>query len=112
MDWTWEKDTTWEGGDWGKDTVGGEKAPNRTPFFPNGHEAFDLVSAYFHSGKYEKDYIDNLTKYVMLPKSEILKMIDKLYSNIDHLNKELDELKEYVKKLPEKGFYKVVQQEF
>jgi len=48
----------------------------------------------------------------MLPKSEILKMIDKLYSNIDHLNKELDELKEYVKKLPEKGFYKVVQQEF
>ena len=102
----------WEGGDWAFDTAMGKLAEKRSPFFPNGHEAFDLVTSYINSGKYEKEYIDELTKYVMLPKSEILIMIDKLHCNLDHINERLDELKKYIEKMPEKDFYKVVQQEF
>jgi len=102
----------WEGGDWAFDTTKRELAKSRSPFFPNGHDAFYLVTEYINSGKYEKNYIDQLTKYVMLPKFKILDMIDKLHCNLDHINERLDELKKYVENLPEQDFYKVVQQEF
>ena len=43
---------------------------------------------------------------------EILEMIDKLRCNLEHINERLDELKKYVKRMLEKNFYKVIQQEF
>lgn len=106
------KVTEWKGGDWAKDTATGNLAEKRSPFFPNGHDAFSIVTSYYNSGKYEKDCIDHLTRYVMLPKSEILNMIKELHCNIPHINKRLKELKKYVENLPEQDFYKVVQQEF
>jgi hypothetical protein len=101
----------WEGGDWGKD-VGGYAAKDRSPLFPCGHDAFDRVRELINSGKYQNDWIDNLTRYVIVPKSEILTLIESLYSTIDHLDKKLDELKDYVLKLPENQLYKLVSQEF
>ena len=107
-----EKITKWEGGDWAKDTVKEELAETRSPFFPLGHDAYRKVDTLINSGKYESDRIDSLTRYVMVPRFEILKIIDELHCNIQHINERLDELKKYVDKLPDKDFYKLVQQEF
>lgn len=106
------KITKWEGGDWAKDTVKDELAEARSPYFPNGHEAFSIVTSLYNSGEYETGCIDYLTKYVMLPKSEIINIIKKLHCNLPHINERLDELEKYVENLPEKSYYKVIQQEF
>jgi len=106
------KISEWEGGDWAKDTVRNELAETRSPFFPLGHDAYRKVSVLYNLEKYEKGIIDELTKYVMLPKFEILTIINELYCNLPHINERLHELKKYVEKLPEKEYYKVVQQEF
>jgi len=102
----------WKGGEWAKDVVGGELAKSRSPFFPNGHDAFDAVKSLANSEKYETDWIDNLTRYVIVPKSELLKLIKKLHCNIDHINQRLDELMAFVETLPADKNYKLVCQEF
>ena len=106
------KNMKWEGGDWAKDTARNELAETRSPYFPLGHDAFYKVNVLYNSDKYEKGLIDEITKFVMLPKFEIINIINELYCNIPHINKRLDELKIYVEQLPEKDYYKVVQQEF
>jgi hypothetical protein len=102
----------WEGGDWAKDVVDGSVAKTRSPFFPCGHEAFAKVRELIASEKYQNDWDDPLTRYVIVPKFEIINIIESLYSTINHLNKELDELKKYVIKLPDNQLYKLVSQEF
>jgi hypothetical protein len=107
-----EKIVNWNGDDWAKDTVNNELAETRSPYFPCGHDAFSKVSILFNSGNFKKGWIDDITKYVLVPKSEIIKLINELYCNLPHINKRLDELKDYVNNLPQKEYYKLVQQEF
>ena len=106
------KITAWEGGDWAYDTAERKLAETRSPYFPEGHKAFWIVRDLYISKKYERGDIDEITGYVMLPKPEILKIVDELYCSLDHINKRLDELKKHIEKLPEKDYYKVVFQEF
>ena len=104
----------WKGGEWAKDTALGELAMSRSPFFPKGHKAFWKVIDLIYSKKYETDYIDELTRYVIIPKSELVKLIKSLKSelNLKHINKRLNELLAFVITLPDNKNYKVVCQEF
>jgi hypothetical protein len=102
----------WKGGDWAKDMAIGKMPRGRSPFFPNGHEAFYKVRALIDSGKYENDYIDNLTRYVKVPKDEILKLIQSLHCNLEHINSRLSELEKFVETLPDDRLYKLITNEF
>ena len=81
-------------------------------YFPEGHEAFRKVSELRNSGKYEHGFIDALTKYVIVPKSEVLTLIKSLYCNLDHINKRLDTLYQTIEKLPDDKPCKLIQDEF
>jgi rhodanese-related sulfurtransferase len=109
-----EEEQNYEGkmSDWAKDVLPGEYATRRSPFFPNGHDAFDKVRSLANSGKYETDYRDALTRYVIVPKSEIVTLIKSLYCNIPHINERLGELLAFVEKLPDDKPYKLFCQEF
>lgn len=104
-------ETEWEGESWAKDTALGEWAASRSPFFPKGHEAFWKVKHLIETGKYQHDYEDYLAEYVIVPKEEIISLINELYSSLDHINKMLDELKAFVEKLPDNRMYKLYKQE-
>jgi hypothetical protein len=81
-------------------------------YFPHGHDAFYKVRDLIETGKYETDYIDAITRYVIVPKAVILVLIKSLYSSLDHLNKRLDTLYQTIEKLPDDKMYKLIQQEF
>jgi len=104
----------WKGGAWAKDTAFGELAMSRSPFFPEGHEAFYKVTDLINSKRYETDYIDEITRYVIIPKSKLVVLIKSLKSkwNMDHIEQRLDELLAFVETLPDNRNYKVVCQEF
>ena len=81
-------------------------------YFPGGHDAFYKVSELINSGKYENGSIEALTKYVIVPKSEVLTLIKSLYCNLDHINKRLDTLYQTIEKLPDDKPCKLIQDEF
>ena len=81
-------------------------------YFPEGHQAFDKVTRLINTGEYENDYIDNLTRYVIVPKDKVLSLIKSLYCNLDHINKRLDTLYQTIEKLPDDESCKLIQEEF
>jgi len=85
---------------------------HKSPYFPSGHQAFDEVTKLRGFKKYESGTIDELTKYVIVPKSVILKLIKKLQrTELDHILPRLNELYDFIDSLPDKN-YKLVQDEF
>ena len=81
-------------------------------FFPEGHEAFYKVRDLIETGQYESGSYDVLTKFVVVPKSEVLKLVKSLYTNLDHINKRLDTLYQTIEKLPDDGMLTLVSDEF
>ena len=85
---------------------------HKSPYFPGGHEAFSEVTKLRRLEKYESGVIDELTGYVIVPKSEILELIKKLQKTaLDHMLQRLNELYNFIDSLPDKN-YKLVQNEF
>ena len=84
----------------------------RQKYFPEGHEAFYKVRDLIESGKYECGYIRALTRYVEVPKSEVLSLIKSLYCSLDYINKRLDTLYETIEKQPDDEMLTLVSDEF
>jgi len=101
----------WKGGDWSK-TMYGEYYKDRSPFFPNGHEAFSKVKQIVNSGKYETEQIDSLTHSVKVPKVVILNLFETSKNELDHIIERLAELKSFVEKLPDDKNYTLICNEF
>ena len=101
----------WKGGEWSK-TMDGNYHKGRTPHFPCGHDYFYKVRDLADSGKYETAYIDNLTRYVMVPKSIILNLLDSNKSMLDHIKERTAELKVFIESLPDDKNYKLISDEF
>jgi hypothetical protein len=58
----------WKGGDWSK-TMDGIYYKGCTPFFPNGYTAFYEAKALAETGKFYTEYIDHLTRFVIVPRA-------------------------------------------
>ena len=102
---------TWKGGDWSK-TMDGEYYKNRSPFFPNGHTVFYKAKALAEAGKFHTEYIDELTRFVIVPRSEIVKLLKIEEYELDHIVERLTELKTFIETLPKDKEYKLIFQEF
>lgn len=97
------------------DSENKDRPVTRSPFFPLGHDSYDLVSKIIGTKKYEYGQRDALTYYVKVPKSEIVNLVKKLIKQnkmLTHFKEILDDLLVSVEALPDDKIYTLVQDEF